>query len=289
MAEALGGLFSTGVDRRRDRAHDQIEFYANGLIIRHFHNAGNSMTLKRPYGFPCGRHCNRLTSSRTFGLADETMRVHRGGWSATCAPAGSSFVVPAITWIVAGGLSALMSALAAAQDCPTSQSGKLGFVVERGDRQKSEVFHGDGGIVRTIMRYNGTILLETTQHEGLFQLDRLDTGVRTKFEPQIDLKKLFPLKPGRDIEAKFISELNGQHGTLSVQMTVKGVDVLYIGPCKYNVLKIERSESRSADPPQFVDTDYYSSELKLILAKEYREKSGGTHMIKYDRIYPLKR
>jgi hypothetical protein len=225
------------------------------------------------------------------------MRVHRGAWSATCAPAGSSFVlgprvpaiVPVITWLVAGGLSALMSALAAAQDCPTSKSGKLGFVVERGDQQKSEVFHGDDGIVRTIMRYNGTILLETTQHEGLFQLDRLDTGVRTKLEPQIDLKKLFPLKPGRNIEAKFVSELNGQHGTLSVQMAVKGADVLYIGSCKYNVLKIERSESRSASPPQFVDTDYYSPELKLILAKEYRENSGGTHMIKYDRIYPLKR
>jgi hypothetical protein len=30
---------------------------------------------------------------------------------------------------------------AAAQDCPTAQSGRLGFVVERGDRQKSGVFH----------------------------------------------------------------------------------------------------------------------------------------------------
>ena len=143
--------------------------------------------------------------------------------------------------------------------------------------------------MRTIMRYNGTVLLETTQYEGLFQLDRLDNGVRTKFEPQIDLKKLFPLKHGRNIEAKFISELHGQHGTLSVQMAVTGADVIYIGPCKYNVLKIERRESRSADPPQFVDTDYYSPELKLIFAKEYREKSGGTHMIKYDRIYSLKR
>jgi hypothetical protein len=72
-------------------------------------------------------------------------------------------------------------------------------------------------------------------------------------------------------------------------MTVKGADVLYIGPCRYNVLKIERSESRSVDPPRFIDTDYYSPELKLILAREYRERNGGTSMIKYDRIYPLKR
>jgi hypothetical protein len=178
---------------------------------------------------------------------------------------------------------------AAAKDCPTGQSGKLGFIVERGDRQKSEVFHLDDGIVRSVMRYNGNTLLETTQHEGLFQLDRLDNGVKTKYDPQTDLKKYFPLKVGRDIEAKFISESQGRNGTLSVQLTVKGADVLYIGPCRYNVLKIERSESRSADPPRFIDTDYYSPELKLILAREYRERNGGTNMIKYDRIYPMKR
>jgi hypothetical protein len=192
-------------------------------------------------------------------------------------------------WLGVAVLSTLISSLAAAQDCPTAQSGQLGFVVELGDQQKSEVFHGDDGIVRTVMRYNGKMLLETTQHEGLFQLDRLDNGRKTKFEPQTDLKRFFPLKTGRNVSVKFISESNDQHGTLSVEMAVKGADVLYIGPCKYSVLKIERSESRSIAPPRFVDTDYHSPELKLILAKEYRENNGGTHMIKYDRIYPLKR
>jgi hypothetical protein len=187
-------------------------------------------------------------------------------------------------WAVAA-LCALASTQAPAQDCPTAQSGKLGFVVERGDQQKSEVFHGDGGVVRTVMRYNGSTMLETTQHEGLFQLDRLDNGRKTKFKPQTDLKKLFPLKPGRTVGAKFISDSDGRQGTLSVEMAVKGADVLYICPCKYNVLKIERS----AEPPRFVYTDYYSPELKLILAKEYRESGGGSHTIKYDRIYPLNR
>lgn len=162
-------------------------------------------------------------------------------------------------------------------------------MVERGDQQKSEIFHAEGGVVRTVMRYNGKTLLETTQHEGLFQLDRLDEGRRTKFEPQTDLKQLFPLKPGSKIGAKFTSESNGQQGTLSVEMVVRGTDVLSIGPCKYNVLKIERSESRSAAPPRFAYTDYYSPALKLILAREYPEKNGGTHTIKYDRIYPVKR
>jgi len=190
--------------------------------------------------------------------------------------------------LVAAALWAFTTSIAIAQDCPTAQSGKGGFVVERGEDQKSQVFHAEDGVVRTAMRYSGAMILETTQHEGLFQLDRLDSGRRTKYEPQTDLKKLFPLKPGRKISAKFATESNGQQGTLSIGFVVKGTDVLYIGPCKYNVLKIERSESRSAEPPRFVDTDYYSPELKLILAKEYRETNGGTHTIKYDRIYPLK-
>jgi hypothetical protein len=184
-------------------------------------------------------------------------------------------------------LCTLTASVAIAQDCPTGQSGKGGFIVERGEQQKSQIFHAEDGIVRTITRYNGATILETTQHEALFQLDRLDNGRRTKYEPQTDLKKLFPLKLGRKISAKFITGSNGQQGTLSVEFAVKGADVLYVGPCKYSVLKIERSESRSAEPPRFVDTDYYSPELKLVLAKEYRESNGGTHTIKYDRIYPL--
>jgi hypothetical protein len=191
-------------------------------------------------------------------------------------------------WLVAAVLCAFTATLARAQDCPTAQSGKAGFVVQRGEQQKSEIFHAEDGIVRTVMRYNGTTLLETTQYQGLFQLDRLDNGRRTKYEPQTDLKSLLPLKPGRTVTAKFTSESDGQRGTLSVELIVKGTDVVYIGPCKYDVLKIDRNESRSADPPRFVDTDYYSPVLKLVLAKEYRESSGGTQAIKYDRIYALK-
>jgi hypothetical protein len=42
-------------------------------------------------------------------------------------------------------------------------------------------------------------------------------------------------------------------------------------------------------PPRFVDTDYHSPELRLSLAKEWRDRSGGgTHTHRYDRIYSLK-
>lgn len=190
--------------------------------------------------------------------------------------------------LVAAAIVALVPASAFAQDCPTAQTGKGEFVVERGELQKSEVYHLDDGIVRTIMRYNGKVLLETTQYEGLFQLDRLDEGKSTTFEPQTDLKKLFPLKPGQKISASFTFKSGAQQGRLRVEIAAKGAADIYIGPCKYSVLKLERSESRSADPPRFVYTDDYSPVLKLILAKEYRRDNGSGETIKYDRIYPLK-
>jgi hypothetical protein len=192
-------------------------------------------------------------------------------------------------WLTAGVLLAISSTLAAAQDCPTASSGKAGFVVQRGELQKTEVFHADDGIVRAVTRYNGATVLELTEHQGLFELDRLDRNVKTKYEPQTDLKSLFPLKPGRTVKAEFTSDTNGRRGTLSVELAVKGTDVVWIGPCKYSVLKIDRTVSYSGRTPRFIDTDYYSPELRLSLAKEWRDGNGsGTHTHKYDRIYSLK-
>src|SRR5689334_18767111 len=86
----------------------------------------------------------------------------------------------------------LTSRPAAAQDCPTAESAAHGFVVERNESQKSEVFRAGQGLVRVVTRYNGETLLESTQYQGLFMLELLDRGRRTKFDPSTDLKTLFP-------------------------------------------------------------------------------------------------
>ncbi len=112
--------------------------------------------------------------------------------------------------LAAAARCALTAPVATVQDCPTAQAGKVGVVVERGDQQKTEIFQAEDGVVRAVTRYNDAMILETPQHEGLFQLDRLDNGRRTKYEPQTELRKLFPLKPGRKISAKFLTEGNGQ-------------------------------------------------------------------------------
>lgn len=51
---------------------------------------------------------------------------------------------------------------ALADDCPSTKSVNKGFVIERGERSATEVFHTAGPIVRTVMRSGGDVLLETT-------------------------------------------------------------------------------------------------------------------------------
>jgi hypothetical protein len=193
-----------------------------------------------------------------------------------------------VALVAAAAAVLLAPRVASAQDCPTAQSGAHGFVVERNERQKTDVFHGGDGIVRTVMRVDGKSLLEKTLFEGLFELDRLDRGRRTKYEPRTDLKTLFPLKPGQQASAKFISEDGGKYGRLYVELAVQKPEDLYIGPCKYSVLRIEWSESLSAAPPQPAYTNLYSPDLKLVLGREYKKRDGQSQLIKFDRVYPIK-
>jgi hypothetical protein len=81
----------------------------------------------------------------------------------------------AIVQTIAAAILALSTPAFAAEDCPTAQSGKDGFVVERSGSSVTEVFHVDDTLVRTVMRSGGRALLETTQFQGLLQLDRIDT------------------------------------------------------------------------------------------------------------------
>jgi hypothetical protein len=177
---------------------------------------------------------------------------------------------------------------AAGLTCPNAKSGKNGFVVERSARQTTEVFHLDNDVVATT-RYDGQTVLETVQYQGLFQLDRIDRGRRVKYEPRTDLNGLFPLTVGRSAIAKFITNEAGREGQLQVEFTVRAEDDIIIGSCKYRVLKLDRKESRSNDSPRHINIDYYSPDLKLILAREYRERDGRTTLIKYDRIYQIKK
>lgn len=177
---------------------------------------------------------------------------------------------------------ALCSGSIAADDCPSAGAAKGSFVVERGPDSKTEVFYGDGPIVRSVLQYRGRTLLETTLHEGLFELDRLDRGRRHVLKPRADLGKFFPLKQKQKIEVGFDIQQDGKSAASLVKLTVIGTDNLYVGPCKYDVLKIQRDETGAR---RFDNVDYYAPALKLVVAKEYKERDGRTTLIKFDKIY----
>jgi hypothetical protein len=172
----------------------------------------------------------------------------------------------------------------AANECPSAASGRGSYVIERSGSSKTEVFYGDGPIVRTVMQSGGRVLLETTQHEGLFQLDRIDRGQRTVFKPKSDLAKLFPLRPKQKMDVVFdTTEAGAPPYISSVKLAIVGTDSLSIGNCKYDVLRIEHTDTRRGQSGSTY-VDWYAPELKFVIAKEWPERNGRTTLIKFDRI-----
>ena len=178
----------------------------------------------------------------------------------------------------------------AAQECPSAQMAPQGFVVER-SQQTVEVFFVGDGVVRTVYRSSrGETWLETTEFEGLFELERIDRGKRSTFRPKTDLAKLFPLRAGQEISAEFeFANAAGQVKTGRVSLAVKGSDTLFIGACKYKVFAMDRSVMWGEEALRFLRTDYYAPDLKLIIAKAFKERNGTITMNKYDRISAMKR
>jgi len=109
------------------------------------------------------------------------------------------------------------------------------------------------------------------------------------FKPKTNLAKLFPLKTKQQVTAVFdVAMEGGTEKVRTVELLVLGQDEIYVGGCKYKVLKIERRQSRSNGAPTLTNIDYYAPDLKLVIAKEYKETNGRTSLIKFDKIYPIK-
>jgi hypothetical protein len=176
-----------------------------------------------------------------------------------------------------------LTTAARADDCPSATSGKGSFVVERGPDSKTELFYGNGAIVQSVLRYRGQTILETTLHEGLFELERLDRGRRSILKPNADLAKFFPLKQKQKIEVEFEVLQDGKPGKSLVKLAVIGTDSLTIGSCRYDILKVQHDETGVR---LFQNVDYYAPALKMVVAKEYPERDGRKTLIKFDKIYP---
>ena len=118
--------------------------------------------------------------------------------------------------------------------------------------------------------------------EGLFELEQVNRDHLTIFRPITKLDRLFPLKVGRELVAKFESSDSPQTTRIQIALRVVRADSLFIESCKYSVVVIERRIGQGGGAPVLTETDYYSPELKLIIAKEYKNPS---FQAKFDRIY----
>ncbi len=176
----------------------------------------------------------------------------------------------------------------AAADCPNAATAQNGFTVER-SHMPTEVAPAGDQLVRTVFRTaSGTTLLETTTFAGLFELERIDRGRRSVFHPTTNLAALLPVKLGKTLTATFDKADAPQAPKTKVVLHVARTDTLFIEACKYGVFVIERSIGLGAAAPVLVETDYYAPDLKLILAKEYKNPDGSTYLAKFDKIHATK-
>ncbi len=183
-----------------------------------------------------------------------------------------------------------LATIAEAQDCPTAKHGKAGFAVERTGSSATEIYHLDKNQTRTIARFVTGDVLEVTHHEGLFQLERIDRGRRSVMTPQSDLPPAKALKPGASIEVSFDSVADGgQKSVRRVQLKVVGQDKLGVGPCTYDVLKIEERVATGDAAFGAAGLNYWSPELKLILARSSTGPGSSGALHKFDKIKPLLR
>jgi hypothetical protein len=197
-------------------------------------------------------------------------------------PQRATAIVVAVAWLLS------VCPATAAPDCPTATTAKQGFIVER-YRLPMEVVFAEDRLVRNILRSTtGETVLETTAFEGLFELDRIDRGRRTVSHPTTTLAELFPLKVGKEITADFDVGDAPQVVKSKTVLRLKSKDDLFIEACKYNVFVMDRGVGRGDNAPVFVSTDFYSPDLKLIVAKQFKEPNGTTLLNKYDKIYPAK-
>jgi hypothetical protein len=186
------------------------------------------------------------------------------------------------------GLALVRPLAAMAADCPDASTAPNGFTIER-NNMPTEVAPAGDQLVHTIFRTrNGTTMLETTTFAGLFELERIDRGRRSVFHPTVNLASLLPVKVGKTLTATFDAADAPQAPKTKIVLHVARTDSLFIESCKYSVFVIERSIGLGGGAPVFAETDYYAPDLKLIVAKEYRNPDGSAFMAKFDKIYATK-
>lgn len=81
-----------------------------------------------------------------------------------------------------------------------------------------------------------------------------------------------------------VQTADSKKSVLHAEYKVIGKDQLVIGPCRYEVFRVEHSNSFREGPLHVINIDWYAPDIRLIVAREYERSSGETVIHKYDAI-----
>jgi hypothetical protein len=174
-----------------------------------------------------------------------------------------------------------------ADDCPTAQTAKLGFIVER-QGTRAEVRPTSDHFVHVVNSYPGGKTQNVIYYRGFFPISRFDDSARSINIPVSDLRSVFPLEPKSRRAVTYAPAQPDKVGALiSLELTVTGQEQIQLGACSYNVLIVRNRFLDAAGKVTSEHTDLYSPELGFILAKRYEERGGAQTTVKYQSIRPL--
>lgn len=187
------------------------------------------------------------------------------------------------------GFASLLAGPALADDCPTAQTAKLGFVLER-NGTKAEIRPAAEHFVHVVNSYPGGKRQDVIYYRGLFPISRFDDESRSINVPLSDLRTVFPL----DVKARraitYAAAAPDKVGkVISLELTVSGQEQIQLGTCSYNVLAVQNRFLNAEGRVTSEHTDLYSPDLGFILGRRYNDKGSTQTTLSYQSIKPLGR
>jgi hypothetical protein len=178
---------------------------------------------------------------------------------------------------------------ATAQDCPTAETAKTGFSLQR-TGTSVEVRPASDLFVHVANTYTNGKKQDVLYFRGLLVATRSDGSNQSISFPLSDWRSIFPLDVGARRSLSYVPLEAAKAGrAASLELTVTGKDKLQLGPCSYEVLVIRNRFLGSDGKLMSEHADFYSPELGFVLAKRYDERGGRQTTVKYETIKPLGR
>jgi hypothetical protein len=181
----------------------------------------------------------------------------------------------------------LLATPAAADECPTAQTARQGYVLER-QGARAEVRPQENHFVQVVNTFNGGKKQDAIYYRGLFLISRFDDTARAINVPVSDIRTLFPLEVKARRALTYAPAQPAKTGSLvSLELTVEKQEKLKIGDCEYQVLVIRNRHLNAEGRVTSEHTDFYSPDLGFTLAKRYDDTPGTSTTVQYERIRPL--